>query len=117
MPKVVSTDADKEILRNILACVNELDPKSKAGKLQSLITKKKMLRSNTSELSSVIDILGIAGILSSEQAPCYADKFVDQYSRTPPELTNDRAYPVNTWKASDGINKARYQIVFGEEYD
>lgn len=44
------------------------------------------------------------------------DEFQDMYHRNPPELTNDRAYPVNRWHVGDGINEKRYKIVFGEEY-
>lgn len=116
LPRVTPTEQDKEILHDILACVDELEPANKAGKLQKLITKKRILKSNAQEINTILDILGICGILASNENPCYVDKFVDVYQRNPPELTNDRAYPLNHWRVCDGINKARYKIVFGEEY-
>lgn len=116
LPKVIPTEHDWEILHNILACISELEPKNKAAKLQKLITKKKILKSNAQEINTLLDILGICGILASKEHPCYADKFVDIYHRNPPELTNDRTYPLNHWKVWDGINVERYKTVFGEEY-
>ena len=116
LPKVKASDRDKELLKEILACVYELESQNKAGKLQQLITRKKVIKSNKSEIDVLLDILGICGVLSSEAAPCYMDEFQDMYHRNPPELTNDRAYPVNRWHVGDGINEKRYKIVFGEEY-
>ena len=46
----------------------------------------------------MLDILGICGVLSSADHPCYADKFAP--------------YPVNRWYARDGINLNRLKIVF-----
>lgn len=115
LPKVKPSEEDIIILHEILECVEELEPKNKAGKLQKLITKKKILKSNAQEVDNLLDILGICGVLSSKEYPCYADRFVDVYHRSPPELTNDRDYPLNSWRACDGINKERYKIVFGED--
>lgn len=116
LPKVTPTEQDKEILHEILACIHELEPRDKARKLQKLITKKKIIKSNSSEIDKLLGILGICGILTSKDKPCYAEKFADIYQRNPPELTNDMAYPLNHWRVCDGINKDRYRIVFGEEY-
>lgn len=38
---------------------------------------------------------------------------MDCINRNPLELTNDYAYPVNWWKAENGINKSRFEMVFG----
>lgn len=116
LPVVEHTAEDEGILHDILDCVNELEPSNKAGALQKLITKKKILRSNKQEIDVLLDILGICGVLSSDRNPCYAVRFCGESDRNPPEFTNDRSYPVNYWKASDGICKERYKIVFGKEY-
>lgn len=116
LPKVNPTKQDRKILHEILDCVEQLEPKNKAGKLQKLITKKKILKSNAQEVDIILNILGICGVLASEAYPCYVDRFVDVYHRNPPELTNDRIYPLNRWRVCDGVNKNRYKIVFGEEY-
>lgn len=116
LSKVKPTEEDIVIIHKILECVDELEPKNKAGKLQKLITKKKIFKSNAQEVNTLLDILGVCGVLSSKEHPCYSERFVDVYYRSPPELTNDRAYPLNHWRACDGINKDRYKIVFGQDY-
>ena len=116
LPKVTPTDEDIKLLEDILGCVAEMDPDKKVGELQKIITSKKMIKSNKSELQTLLDILGICGILSSPDNPCYADSFVDTYGRDPVEYKNDFAYPTNRWRASDGINTDRLHIVF-QGYD
>jgi hypothetical protein len=116
LPKVTPTDEDIKLFEDILGCVAEMDPDKKVGELQKIITSKKMIKSNKSELQTLLDILGICGILSSPDNPCYADSFVDTYGRDPVEYKNDFAYPTNRWRASDGINTDRLHIVF-QGYD
>lgn len=115
LPKVEHTKEDIEILYRIFECVYELEPKNKAGSLQKLISSKKILKSNKNEISTILDIFGICGILESKEHHCYDEGFYDCINRNPPELTNDYAYPVNWWRAQDGINKERVKVVFGLE--
>lgn len=116
LPKVTPTDEDIKLFSDILGCVSELNPDKKVGELQKILTSKKIIKSNKNELQILLDILGICGILSSSDNPCYADSFVDTYGRAPIESKNDFAYPANRWRASDGINKDRMRIVF-QGYD
>ena len=117
LPKVSPNDEDIRILREILFCVSELKPGDKVGALQKTITSKKIFSSNKSEIQILLDILGICGVLSSSEHPCYADKFAPcDGSRDPIESKNDYLYPVNRWYAGDGINLERLKIVF-EDYD
>ena len=116
LPKYEHTAEDEQILHDILHCVDELAPKNKASALQKTITAKKILKSNKDEIDILLDILGICGVLSSEDAPCYAVRFVNEFDRSPPEDTNDREYPLNHWRALDGINTERYKTVFGKDY-
>ena len=46
----------------------------------------------------------------------YEDEFVDEYCRSPIEHKNDFAYPVNRWRASDGINYIKFEKVFGYKF-
>ncbi len=116
LPKVAHSREDREILGSILHSMNELPPNKKTGAYQALITKKKLLKSNKSEVQVFLEILGICGVLSGEEAPCYCDCFADVYFRAPMEHTNDYAYPVNRWRVSDGVNEERFRKVFGFEY-
>lgn len=117
LPKVEHTKEDEHILYQILECVELLQPGNKAGALQKMITSKKILKSNKNEISTILDIFGVCGILENEKHHCYAEGFLDCVNRNPPELTNDYAYPVSWWKAQDGVNKKRFGIVFGQSME
>lgn len=116
LPKVTPAAEDWSILKSILHAMEELPANKKAGAYRVLITKKKLLKSNQSEVEVLLDILGICGILSSPDAPCYCDYFTDVWHRAPREHTNDYTYPVNWWRVSDGVNEERFQKVFGFNY-
>lgn len=116
LPKVTPSDEDWRVLYALLDTISELEPKKKAGALRQLLTKKRPLKSNQYELSTLLDILGICGVLASPEAPCYCDCFVDEYCRSPVEHTNDIAYPLNRWHAADGIDENWFFRVFGRHY-
>lgn len=113
LPKVQPTEEDRRIFRSVLNLISELPPAKKAGTYQQLITSRKILKSNKGEISVMLGILGVCGILSGSDAPCYSDYFADVFERAPIEHTNDYLYPVNRWHASDGVNEARFLEVFG----
>lgn len=113
LPEVKHTKEDEHILYDILSCVKKLEPHQKAGGLQKAISSAKLFKSNANEVRVILDILGICGILESIEHHCYDEGFMDCIDRNPPELTNDYKYPVNWWKAEYGINKSRFEIVFG----
>lgn len=115
LPKVTPKDCDRKILKRILQCVNKLEPRDKAGKLRDMIAKEKIFKSNKNEISGILNILGICGVLSSNEFPCYENKFVDENRRSPVEYKNDFRYPVNRWRASDGINYIKFKKIFGYE--
>jgi hypothetical protein len=117
LPKVTPTDNDKEILNSMLKCVDKLAPHNKAGKLRDLIISQKILKCNKSEISIILDILGICGILVNKDYPSYEDHFVDEYHRSPVEFTNDFKYPINRWSASDKINYSKFEKVFKYRID
>lgn len=68
------------------------------------------------EVEVLLNILGICGVLSGDEAPCYCDWYADVWHRAPREHTNDYAYPVNWWHVSDGVNEERFLKVFGFNY-
>ncbi len=117
LPKVNHTKQDEDIMIDILKCVYELKPHNKVGALQKLISSKKIFKANKNEVSVIMNILGICGILETEEHHCYSEGFYDCIDRNPPELTNDYAYPVNWWRAKDGINIERIKKVFGSYLD
>lgn len=76
LPKVIPSDYDREILKRILQCADKLEPSDKAGKLRDMIAKEKIFKSNKNEISSILNILGICDVLSSDEFPCYEDKLL-----------------------------------------
>lgn len=117
LPKVIPTDHDKEILNKIIKCVEQLEPHNKAGKLRDLIVSQKILKGNKNEVAVILNILGICGILVNKDYPSYEDCFVDKYHRSPIEMTNDFAYPVNRWSASDKIDYSKFEKIFQYRID
>lgn len=116
LPKVVSTEEDRQIFGRILAGVGQLNHSDKVGKLRDWIIKAKLFRTNQSEVSVLLNILGICGILAGPKYPAYEEYFANEYERAPVEHNNDFAYPVNRWRAMDGVNAQRVEEIFGEGF-
>ncbi len=55
---------------------------------------------------------GLDILLSNKEYPCYEDEFVNEYARSPIEHKNDFDYPINRWRASDGINYKKFEKIF-----
>ena len=115
LPPVQHTAQDEALLLQILQCVYALEPHQRGRALQKKITQSRIIKSNAWEIDSLLDSLGICGVLSSDRAPCYAVEFCDEYHRNP-ETDSQFLYPLNWWRACDGINRERYEIVFGKPY-
>ncbi len=115
LPPVRHTEADEVLLQRILQCVFALESHQRGRVLQKTITKSRIIKSNAYEITALLDSLGICGVLSSERAPCYAVDFPNEYQRSP-ETNSELLYPANWWRASDGINTERYEIVFGKPW-
>lgn len=112
LPRVTPTDADRQILREILSCVDRLNGNGKVGKLRDAVTKTKIFKTNRDEVSLLLGELGICGILAGEACPSYDRYFANEYERAPQEAKNDFAYPVNRWRAADGVNADRLWEIF-----
>lgn len=116
LPKVTPTEEDRRMLRELLAAIGELPPTKRAGGYRDLLVKKKIIPCNRYEISSLIDILGLCGILSTAEHPCPEVEFRGYLGIDPPEPRNDIAYPACWWRASDGVNTERFRRVFGFDY-
>ena len=115
LPKVVPTDRDRQIFMEILSCVDRLKSTDKAGKLRDTIIKAKIFKSNRDEVAVLLGELGVCGILAGKDFPSYDVYFPNEYERDPTESKSYFAYPVNRWRARDGINIERLKAVFGFE--
>ena len=115
LPPVRHTENDELLLQKVLQCVYALAPNQRGRALQKVITRSKILKSNAYEIDDLLNALGICGVLSSPRAPCYADRFCNIYVRNP-ETDSELLYPVNWWRARDGINRERYKTAFGQPF-
>lgn|GEM_PF-1654551 len=115
LPPVQYTEQDELLLQKLLQCVYAIEPHQRGRVLQKTITKARIIRSNAYEIDDLLNALGICGVLSSKRAPCYIEFFPNEYQRSP-ETDTDLLYPLNWWRASDGVNQERYQIVFGKPW-
>ena len=114
LPKVVPTDEDIRLLRSILSISQKLPLKSKAGKYVKQICSEKVIKSNTTEVGTLLEILGICDVFNSHKAKGFLYCFTaDNGQRDPVELTNDTGFPLCHWHASDGINLSALNEVFG----
>ena len=94
----------------------ELEPRKRAGAYRDLLVKKKIIPCNRYEIDSLIDILGLCGILSTAEHPCPDVEFRGSLGIDPPEIRSDIAYPACWWRAGNGVNEARFRKVFGFAY-
>lgn len=72
------------------------------------------LKANKSERDQVVAVLGLCGVLGTQEHPGFADRFVPYHQRTLPDRHFvDMAYPACWWSGSDGVNGDRLQELFG----
>lgn len=116
LPQKQPTEQDIQILRDILSAINELEPRKKVGAYRDLLSKKKLFPANKAEISKLLDLFGFSGILSTDEHPCPCIAYHGCWGLPPQEHTNDFRYPVNYWRASDGVNEERFFEVFGFHY-
>ncbi len=68
----------------------------------------KLVKGSQSERETLMDILGVCGILETRQHHGYADDFVPFVARElPPKRFVERTYPVRWWTGADGVNRSR----------
>lgn len=116
LPRVTPTEEDRRMLRELLDAIRALPPTQKAGGYRDLLVKKKIILCNRYEIGSLIDMLGLCGILSTAEHPCPEVEFRGYLGIDPPELRSDIAYPACWWRARDGVNEERFRKVFGFDY-
>jgi hypothetical protein len=104
---------DIAIFRKILRIIVDLPEKTTAAALQKHLAP--IIKSNKAERDILIDILGICGILQTEQHTGYSYRFTPYKDRKlPNQRFIDHSYPVCWWKAADGINQEVVTQFFGD---
>ncbi len=115
MDKVEPSKADFDIFNNIIDVILSSDANAKPRDLEKIFGK--IFKSNKGERESLIDQLGVAGILENDTYKGFNEKYTPPGFRTlPPVNKIDWHYPVCWWRGSDGINGSAYNSNFGN-YD
>ena len=117
LPKVEYKHEDLQILSLIFNQIKSLPATAKAGGYSRLITSKKILKSCKSEIDIMLGILSMCDVISSTDNRGYLYGFANAIGdRDPVEHSNDYAFPLNRWKARDGINFDAAIEVFGIDF-
>lgn len=106
------TADDRDLFRQLLAAIASAPADTTAPKLHRLLPKT--IKSNESERNTLLDVLGMCGILETKAHQGYLAHFVNYADRKlPPHRFADRTYPFVWWHGSDGINSVRLNDLFG----
>ncbi|SFS20761.1 hypothetical protein SAMN05421771_3808 [Granulicella pectinivorans] len=105
-----ATQEDRSHLRQLLDRVSTLSPHGRPNDLEKAI--KGIFASNQSERRTVIDILGLSGVLVPMGLPNFFSTYPKSAERKQPDKKNDWNYPVLWWRGSDGINEEALRFWF-----
>jgi len=103
-PREPVDDASVALGVQLLDALRRVGPRETAT---SAVAGLRMIAGNVAERSTLLDILGVCGVLGTAEHPGYRTGFVrDEERRLPPYHYVDRSYPVCWWRGSDGVNDA-----------
>jgi hypothetical protein len=106
------TDEDIGILRALIGATESAPDNTTADALQKHLAP--VMKSNKSENETLVAILGLTGILGTDQHPGYLKSFVRSDERElPSRRFVDMTYPACWWSRSDGINTEAVEFWFG----
>jgi len=114
LPKVQPVPRDIEIMTSVLKLSEALEPTKKIGAYSELIISSKIFKTNKAETAVLLGLLGICDVFNTKGHHGYLHAFTKaDGSRDPVEHLNDYKYPINMWRASDGINYDAVAEVLG----
>jgi hypothetical protein len=104
---------DIALFNKIIFIISNCGPTDKPNQLEKKLAE--VLISNKAERRTLIEILGISGILETKEHKGYFEDFVPSNKRdTKPLHKNDWSYPVVWWNGEAGINSDALNFYFGE---
>ena len=102
-PPPIPIAKDVEILRTAMDRISRLEASARPGDLEKSL--RGLLPSNSWERRTIIDILGLAGVIIPRDRPTFWGEYPYRAEREEPSNKNDWHYPVLWWAGSDGINR------------
>jgi len=101
--KIAPKPEDYEILQEIISIISKVPDGKRASSLDKRLSG--VFKSNSAERRSLIETLGICGILQPANRMTYFDGFVEtRHQEYTGEHRKDWGYPVIWWQGSDGVN-------------
>ncbi|MGW7683663.1 hypothetical protein ACWGID_23200 [Kribbella sp. NPDC054772] len=101
-PRLEPTAEDIRLGRTVLETLNDLPPDITASQAAAQLG---FVKGNKAEREVLLDILGICGVLDTDDHPGFAREFVPWSARDlPSQRFVERAYPACWWKAAAGVN-------------
>ncbi len=111
LPKFRATDEDVNILIRILDIVMQIPSEKNAVHYLNTIKSEKILKTNSSELKVLLEILGMCDVFNSKAAKGYLHAFIAGGCNRD-DTISETVYPLNYWHAYDGINSNAMFEVF-----
>jgi hypothetical protein len=105
---VPPTAEDHDMLRGILDAARKAEPKASPSKLEKEIAGT--FPASKDERRTLLQILGLAGVLQPRNRPGYFTSFVERDELQ--ESANDWEYPVCWWRGADGVNDSAVRFWF-----
>lgn len=97
------TASDVQCWREILKIADSLTDEARLSDLVKALAS--VVKENTNERRTFINILGIAAILQPAEYPGFLNSYVDHDDRKEtPWYKDDWEYPVRWWRGRDGVN-------------
>jgi hypothetical protein len=110
VPAATPTAADARIFSEMIERICGLPAAARPGDVEKSL--RGLLPSNGWERRTLIDILGLAGILVPKNRPSFWGEYPFASEREAPANKNDWKYPVLWWTGADGVNRQALRFWF-----
>jgi hypothetical protein len=101
-PRRGATDTDRRIGQDLIDTLRYLPDGTSAAQAAAHLT---LVKGNRDERETILDILGVCGVLQTPDHHGYRQAFVPAIHReVPPQRFVERTYPVSWWHSHDGVD-------------
>jgi len=108
-PRLEPTADDIRLGRTVVETLDALPPGVTASQAAAQL---RFVKGNKAEREVLLDILGICGVLDTDDHPGFAREFVPWSARDlPPQRFVERAYPACWWRSAAGVNAGAVKSV------
>lgn len=103
---------DKALLQNLKNLILNISEEDRPRQLEKKMSQ--LIKSNKAEREVILNILGICGVLETEQQKGFFTDFIPAKNRNlRPVSKTDWSYPVDWWQGNSGINEKAWEYYFG----